>query len=157
MYKKYPCIKNFKFLNLPRILIVTLKRFEFNKDLNKKLKINKYFEFPNILFLNSYANSKDAKDNNLIDNYKYILKGIIIHKGDTENGQYWSIIRDIKSNKWIKFDDTNVNEINFLDVKNNSYELKNDDFLLDENENNAYILFYSILNIMILIVKNTNI
>ena len=112
--KKYPCIKNFKFLNLPRILIVTLKRFEFNKDLNKKLKINKYFEFPNILFLNSYANSKDEKDNNIIDNYKYILKGIVIHKGDTENGHYWCIIRHINSDKWIKFDDTKVNEINFF-------------------------------------------
>ena len=51
-------------------------------------------------------NQKEEKDNNLNDNYKYILKSIVIHKGDTENGHYWSIIRDINSDRWIKFDYT---------------------------------------------------
>jgi ubiquitin C-terminal hydrolase len=114
---KFASIKNFKIFNLPRNLIITLKRFEFNRDLNIKLKLNKYFEFPNILYLNRYMIPSIVNDNKFNDNYKYILKSIVIHKGNTENGHYWSIIRDAKSEKWIKFDDTNIKEISVLHVK----------------------------------------
>ena len=51
-----------------------------------------------------------------------------------------------KSDKWIKFDDTNIKEISVLDVKNNSFGLKDDEFLYNENKNNPYIIFCSKYN-----------
>ena len=42
---KMPVIKLLKIQYLPKILVITLNRFEFNKDLNINVKINKYFSF----------------------------------------------------------------------------------------------------------------
>ena len=46
IYKiKMQAIKILKIQYLPKILVITLNRFEFNKDLNINVKINKYFSF----------------------------------------------------------------------------------------------------------------
>lgn len=60
------CIKT-----LPRTLILVLKRFEFDYDMNQKLKLNNYCEFPKELdmqpYLQEYLNSRDANSSNAND------------------------------------------------------------------------------------------
>jgi ubiquitin C-terminal hydrolase len=66
------CVKN-----LPRTLILVLKRFEFDYDINQKLKLNNYCEFPKELdmepytqeYLNSkYYNANTVNDENYTNN-----------------------------------------------------------------------------------------
>ena len=52
--KKFPAIKSQNFKTLPRMLIFVLKRFEFNYDTMKRVKINDYYEFPLELDMTKY-------------------------------------------------------------------------------------------------------
>ena len=42
-----------------------------------------------------------------------IFQGIVIHSGQASGGHYYSLIRD--QGKWLKFDDTEVAEIELTD------------------------------------------
>ena len=49
--KKFNAMKYLSFCNYPRILVILLKRFKYNRDFNKIEKINNYIEFPiNLVF-----------------------------------------------------------------------------------------------------------
>ena len=56
--KKFPAIKSQNFKTLPRMLIFVLKRFEFNYDTMKRVKINDYYEFPLELDMTKYISEK---------------------------------------------------------------------------------------------------
>ena len=64
---KLPAIKILKIHYLPKILVITLNRFEYNKDLNIKVKINKYFSFPFKLDLKRFLFNEDNINNNCSD------------------------------------------------------------------------------------------
>jgi ubiquitin carboxyl-terminal hydrolase 9/24 len=40
---------------LPNILVIVLKRFEFNYDEMRKIKINSYLKFPDVLNMQKYT------------------------------------------------------------------------------------------------------
>lgn len=75
----------------------------------------------------------DKNSNNL--NNKYVLFGVVIHKGLTYSGHYYTIIKEDNTNYWIKLDDASTNIVKDDDAKKiffGGYE----------NSENAYILFY---------------
>ncbi len=41
---------------------------------------------------------------------RYRLKGVVVHTGTSEGGHYYSLIRDNRKEKWLKFNDQNVVE-----------------------------------------------
>ena len=79
------------FKKLPNVMIIQLKRFEFNQY--GQAKINQKFDFPleldmqkHILIEKKYPRSY----------YQYELCGVVIHSGTLVNGHYWT---------WIKHDE----------------------------------------------------
>ena len=153
------CIKQ-----LPKYLIIVLKRFEFNYDIMQKSKLNDYCEFPNELDMEPYTQQYLScqekirellkKDSNYqseglsiekSDNiYKYDLNGIIIHTGFAESGHYYSIIKDPNHKKWYEFNDTQVNYYDENDIPNDAFGGVNKEGNTEGNEKqtNAYLLFY---------------
>ena len=140
---KLPVVKNQIFKTLPRILLFVLKRFEFNYDTMQKTKINDRYEFPLELDMLKYTDDY-KKNKNCDNNEKYKLKSIVIHKGSSEGGHYYAIIKENKSGLWYEFNDTKISRFDirrleeetfggyFQDEKNNKVEINN----------NAYLLFY---------------
>ena len=129
--------KNSIFITLPRILVIVLKRFEFNEVVLSYIKINDYFEFPDILDMSKYLSGKN--NNNL--NNKYVLFGLVLHKGLTYSGHYYTLIKDNNTDYWIKLDDTSTNLVKdnvskkiFFGVKENNNN--------SEDSTSSYILFY---------------
>ncbi|CAF0802298.1 unnamed protein product [Brachionus calyciflorus] len=128
---KRTCLKK-----LPKYLCIQLKRFDYDWESNRSLKFDDHFEFP--LSLNvkpytfDYLNSLQSQNNT-----EYELSGIIVHSGQANAGHYYSFIKDLftenpfdsfdeefpneDDSKWFKFNDTQVEEINF-----------NDQFLIEE-------------------------
>ncbi|OHT08746.1 hypothetical protein TRFO_22658 [Tritrichomonas foetus] len=124
--------KHSKLKSLPKVLILQLKRFEYDMRTYTRFKINKNVEFPLDLTL---------------ANHHYSLCGIVSHIGNPELGHYISYIKntdntEINNNtedankemntstincKWIYFNDTYVTKLT---------ELPND------INSTAYILFY---------------
>ena len=129
-----------KIKKFPKNLILCLNRFEYDLIRGIKKKINTEFEFP----------EKIEEINGIKTNY--FLYGIIVHSGSAMNGHYYSIIKNYEDdNKWYKFDDSNVYEIeNFNELYDKIKGNEN-----NQNDNTAYLLFY-IENSEIENIKNLN-
>ena len=126
--------KTTKFLVLPRIFIFVLKRFAFNEEYLNTVKINDYYEFPEILDMSKYVLNK-------LENNKYQLFEVIIHSGLPNYGRYFCIVKNIENDYWIKYDDANVTIINDVDAKKYFYGSNNNVKEID-TATNAYILLY---------------
>ena len=183
---KRQCIKK-----LPKMLIVVLKRFEFDFENMVKIKVNDYLEFPHELNMEPYTqeylekieksnkNEERSTESLVISNpiekiredkmdeeecesstkrkiisiskpsnyYKYNLSGVLIHSGTSENGHYYSIIKDYEKNDWCEFNDVNLKEYDINDLANDAFggsEMVNKDNKKEavEKTTNAYLLFY---------------
>ena len=136
--KKFPAIKAQSFKVLPRMLMFVLKRFEFDFDKMQKYKINNHYEFPIDLDMNKYTDeyiNNSSKDKEKENKNLYRLKGVVVHIGSSEGGHYYSFIRDSNSDKWYKFNDTQVDEFNIEELEEETFggEEKYTEFMNQEN------------------------
>jgi ubiquitin carboxyl-terminal hydrolase 8 len=96
--KKEDVKKSIKFWNLPKILVISLKRF----SPDGREKLNSHINFPlENLDLSGYVQGYNASK------YKYNLYGICNHSGGVMGGHYTAFVKHI-DNKWIHFNDTHV-------------------------------------------------
>ncbi|CAD8174555.1 unnamed protein product [Paramecium pentaurelia] len=156
--KKVPALMRVCIKQLPNVLIMVLKRFEFNYETQQKFKLNDYYEFPTQLnmkqFTKEYLQKQDYQDTEDADRpivteysdeyYDYHLRGVIIHVGTADHGHYYSLIKDAQTNKWYEFNDILVKPFEFGDLATEAFG--NDDKgrtnqLLSRSKN-AYMLFY---------------
>ena len=113
---KRACIKT-----LPRYLIASLKRFEFDFDTMMRVKVNDFYEFPHTLDMTNFTQEylqKKAKGDEFTmkyqsDYYNYELVGIVVHSGTADSGHYYSYIKEQErfegqGQKWYEFNDTLV-------------------------------------------------
>ena len=135
------CHKRLLLKSLPNILVISLKRFEFDYETMFKLKLNKYFEFPFQLNMKDYM-----MENHTEECTEYDLTGIVIHNGEADFGHYYDLIKG-SDNNWYKFNDENITEFKEENIPNEAFGNKDDD---DDSEKergnikrNAYILFYT--------------
>ena len=112
-------IKSSHLRKSPNVLILQLKRFDYNLHTSQKYKINTSFQFP--YELNILPNESDV--------LKYQLKGIISHLGHPDFGHYISYVKYDRN--WVLFDDTIVKELSELPT---------------EIHSTAYLLFYHIVD-----------
>jgi hypothetical protein len=130
------------FDKLPNLLVLSLKRFEFNNNTQSMYKLSSRCAFPEKLNMQKYTQQYlDTLDKRKLaaNNFEYALKGIVVHVGTTETGHYYSIIKDTR-NQWFKFDDQTV--LPFSKSKN--YENFFGEFFGNGNEEDhtAFMLLY---------------
>ena len=106
-YGKQKAKKGIKFLSFPPVLLLQLKRFEYNSKKDIMVKINDYFEYYDEIELTKYLDpsaEKISKEDNT-----YILHSVIVHQGNANSGHYYAYIKQSKNNKdWLLFNDDNV-------------------------------------------------
>ena len=112
------------------ILIIGLTRFLviYKNGIIIK-KNNKYIKYPTRLDISKYYDIESPYK------YRYIyeLYAINLHIDNFDNidsGHYISIIKTLKTNKWILYDDENIKKINNIEELQNKY---------------TYILFYALI------------
>ena len=144
---KRTCHKRQIFKSLPNILVINLKRFEFDYNTMLKSKLNNYFEFPFELDMKEYLIEENQEINT-----KYELTGITIHFGFSDYGHYYDLIKS-PDGKWYKFNDNFVTEFDEKDIPHEAFGEKEneEDFIKniedkDNGQNNAYILIYKKIN-----------
>lgn len=108
--------KKLDIMRLPPYLIIHLKRFSSNG-----YKKNSNVDFPETdLDMSNYINGVEHR------NWKYCLYGVSNHSGSLDGGHYTASCLKKSRNKWYKFDDVRVYEINSSTICSSE----------------AYILFY---------------
>ncbi|KAJ3435063.1 ubiquitin carboxyl-terminal hydrolase faf-y-related [Anaeramoeba flamelloides] len=181
--QKVDAIKRVFIDTLPKNLIIHLKRFEYDLTTMKRYKVNDYFEFPTKLNMYKYTRegiSKEEKSQNNNESndkhgihkkeiekasnscYDYRLVGILVHRGSTQFGHYYSYIKERNSSKWIEFNDEIIKDFNINSIPekcfgerkkklDTSKKLKNKKYTVHNNlprikNYSAYMLFYQKLD-----------
>lgn len=107
--------KKISFIRLPKILRITLKRFEFDKSFNAR-KVNDPVTYPAVLEI------EDSQGKKIFDLYS-----VVQHSGGVDGGHYWA---DIKAGdgQWHNVNDSHASKITEADALSRKTE--------------AYMLFY---------------
>jgi ubiquitin C-terminal hydrolase len=76
----------------------------------RKIKINSYLKFPEMLNMQKYTADYLAGDQGQPEgNFTYALRGTVIHSGTSEGGHYYSFVKP--NDKWYCFNDEFLDEI----------------------------------------------
>ena len=116
--KKIQPERKLLFWNLSDILIIQFKRFS-----NNGTKKENYIKYSELLQMSDYTINYAENDT------VYKLMGLCIQNGSLNGGHYYAICRNELNNKWYKYNDNNVSEINKKELYNY----------------NPYCLFYKLI------------
>lgn len=122
--KKQNGTKNLFLFSAPEYLFIIFSRYSYSTKTNGKnvknimIKNKTFIDYEELINLKDYCISESP---NVIT--KYILKSIINHEGEMENGHYYSINRYPSS--WFRCDDLSINSVKNLTPlhKHNTYIL----------------------------------
>ncbi|XP_047465322.1 probable ubiquitin carboxyl-terminal hydrolase creB [Mugil cephalus] len=104
--------------NHPEVLMLLLKRFDFNYYYMKYFKINRVVAVPYSL--------------QIPEGQTYELYAVVDHFGDLMSGHYAATIKDEPGDRWFRFDDTRVTLFDYQ-----PFQVDN-----TETSRSAYLLFY---------------
>eukprot|EP01087_Luapelamoeba_hula_P004813 TRINITY_DN1477_c2_g1_i2.p1 TRINITY_DN1477_c2_g1~~TRINITY_DN1477_c2_g1_i2.p1 ORF type:complete len:2138 (-),score=282.67 TRINITY_DN1477_c2_g1_i2:109-6522(-) len=153
---------------LPDNLVIHLKRFEFDLETMKRIKLNEHCVFPTNLNMEPYTKEGLArKEGRPIGDlpprapsyYQFELAGILVHSGTADWGHYYSFVKERIPRapglplRWYHFNDTLVEPFDEQDIPKACYGGSDPVMEWDPMEgkqvqkykarpNNAYILFY---------------
>ena len=112
---KEKAIKSTTFSKFPPVLILQLKRFEYNPKLGSMEKVNDHFEFYDAIDLSKYLNNRNTNCEDM--NTKYKLLSVVVHKGNIYGGHYYAYTRfDVTKNEWYCFNDKMVHKADLYEV-----------------------------------------
>jgi ubiquitin C-terminal hydrolase len=103
--KKQNVYKRLVYWSLPEIMVIDIKRFEYNYNTDSFVKNQSNIKIP----IENVSFSKYVEGYNK-DSYVYDLYGICNHHGDENFGHYTSTIKTADS-RWFNFNDSTVKEI----------------------------------------------
>ena len=92
----------------------------------KQVKVNDYFEFPQMLDLAPYTKEgvklmENPDDDSEMPEHMYELYGVIIHSGTATGGHYYSYIRERGTDDWFEYDDDTVTRLDVEDLPDLAY------------------------------------
>lgn len=123
--------KRMKIKRLPNVLALHLKRFKYQEDVQKYIKLAYRVAFPFELRL--FNTIDDAENPDRL----YELFAIVVHIGNGPNhGHYVSIIKTLGT--WLVFDDETVESIKESDIPK---------YFGESNSGSAYVLYYQAVDI----------
>ena len=96
--------KGIRFIYLPPVLQLQLKRFDFNPKTGNMMKINERFDIEEVLDLDDLLEFDESSDKNIRNLYH--LHSIVMHKGSVNAGHYFAYIRNSPTkDRWLEFND----------------------------------------------------
>ena len=133
--KKVRAEKKITVKDLPQCFVFVLNRFEYDYDKMIRNKISNYCELPDVIDMTPFYDGVEV-DSDL----HFYLTGMIIHRGSSEIGHYYSIIKDPDLNKWLLLNDEEIYEIDEDYMREQAFgNFENNG---PPDNPSAYVLFY---------------
>lgn len=95
---KRDSIKRCCLKTLPNVLICHLKRFDFDLEMLRKVKVNDHFSYPTHLNMKKFTKEGIGGTADLDglqwrgdEYYSYTLRGVLVHSGTADSGHYYSL------------------------------------------------------------------
>ncbi|CAH2274060.1 inactive ubiquitin carboxyl-terminal hydrolase 50 [Pelobates cultripes] len=118
--RKQDTAKEVCIIKPPRIIIFHFKRFEYQRNIKRKLRANITFPLKNLDLSPFFSPSEEKHP-------QYNLYAVVNHYGDVEYGHYTAYCKNTATKQWHAYDDMKCSEIAEAAVQTSS----------------AYILFYT--------------
>ncbi|KAF2652193.1 hypothetical protein K491DRAFT_66106 [Lophiostoma macrostomum CBS 122681] len=139
---KRTCLKD-----VPDNLIFHLKRFDFDLVDMRRAKINDHFAFPNQIDVSLYSVDYLSDPSKPRQEDIFELVGVLVHQGTSENGHYYSYIRERPSPSrntptWVEFNDREVNFFDQGTIPFQTFGGPIDEYQRQQKNFSAYMLFY---------------
>eukprot|EP00899_Mesostigma_viride_P016141 jgi/Mesvir1/24528/Mv21868-RA.1 len=104
-------MKGALFKDLPPVLQLQLKRFEYDAQQDVMVKINDRYDFPQQLDLDKHDRMYLTWDADPSVRNLYELHSVLVHSGSVTSGRYYAVIRPGLGDQWYKFDDEHVTKM----------------------------------------------
>uniref|UniRef100_A0A6G1RDD5 Ubiquitin specific peptidase 18 n=1 Tax=Hypotaenidia okinawae TaxID=2861861 RepID=A0A6G1RDD5_9GRUI len=115
--KRTPFLQSMKLVHLPQVLTIHLKRFCFRSSAYVH-KLSHYLPFPqNLDFSTVLTENQCQADDNEKSAWQYELFAVVAHSGSASWGHYCAYIRSLTECKWYCFNDSEVCQVSWDDVK----------------------------------------
>ncbi|XP_057879035.1 ubl carboxyl-terminal hydrolase 18 [Melospiza georgiana] len=115
--RKTPFLQSMKLVHLPQTLTLHLKRFCFERS-SRTHKLSHSLPFPQELDLRQVlAESQCQADDSEKATWHYELFAVVAHSGSASCGHYCAYIRSLTDCKWYCFNDSEVCQVSWDDVK----------------------------------------
>jgi len=108
--------KGIRFGDLPPVLHLQLKRFEYDPYIDNTVKVNDRFAFPEHLDLRKHFKPAGGSPDP-----QYSLYGVLVHSGDVSGGHYYAFLRPTTGKQWIRFDDERIKRVRPRDAINANF------------------------------------
>eukprot|EP01059_Diplonema_ambulator_P000192 TRINITY_DN10167_c0_g1_i1.p1 TRINITY_DN10167_c0_g1~~TRINITY_DN10167_c0_g1_i1.p1 ORF type:complete len:1163 (+),score=390.06 TRINITY_DN10167_c0_g1_i1:64-3552(+) len=181
--EKHPACKGCRFKKLPPVLMIHLRRFDFDLETLRQCKVNDRFEFDEEIDLSPYVEPRlgwpragsAGRDDELPrsgtnDSFSsrngtfyldpeekqvYVLHSVMVHSGTIYGGHYVCYVKPDPSKGWLKFDDSVVSHATYEEAITNNYggDTVTSYGYTRENTSNAYLLTYVRKQLIDLITK----
>jgi ubiquitin C-terminal hydrolase len=168
--KKVNALKGLKFTKFPYVLTLQLKRFDFDYQTMRRIKLNNKVTFPHVLDMNLVLDGyvpRPESDEELLDKeldykrrvqqeieralmhgpYVYELYAVLVHRGSALGGHYYAYIKNMDDAQWFDFNDSSVGRI-----QPNTIE----DVFGEEEGNSRYSFFNSGANAYMLMYRQVD-
>ncbi|KAF2676667.1 hypothetical protein K458DRAFT_396702 [Lentithecium fluviatile CBS 122367] len=140
---KRTCLKE-----VPDNLMFHLKRFDFDLVEMRRSKINDEFQFPAVIDISPFTIDHLSDPSKPRQEDWFELVGVLVHQGTSENGHYYSYIRERpcpsgSDTHWFEFNDREVDMFNHTNIPQSTFGgLFEDTFPRQHKNFSAYMLFY---------------
>ncbi|KAF2015202.1 hypothetical protein BU24DRAFT_479980 [Aaosphaeria arxii CBS 175.79] len=140
---KRTCLKD-----VPDNLIFHLKRFDFDLVDMRRTKINDHFAFPDFIDVSHYNVDYLSDPSTPPNEDIFELVGVLVHTGTSENGHYYSYIRErpcptSRLPTWVEFNDRDVDTFDHQTLPYHAFGgLFEDQYQRQQKQFSAYMLFY---------------
>lgn len=96
----------------PRILIITIKRFDiFGRKISKRIRYPSAFNMKPFMDA-SIDKAADIQSTKTIGDEVYDLYGVVIHEGNsTDCGHYYAYCKNLSSSKWYECNDSYIRQM----------------------------------------------
>eukprot|EP01114_Cavostelium_apophysatum_P008676 TRINITY_DN2135_c0_g1_i3.p1 TRINITY_DN2135_c0_g1~~TRINITY_DN2135_c0_g1_i3.p1 ORF type:complete len:1106 (+),score=339.91 TRINITY_DN2135_c0_g1_i3:161-3478(+) len=146
--KKTNAKKGLKFSRFPYLLTLQLKRFDFDYELSRRVKLPDRVTFPMVLDMNQFMEDDSSSSDNLTETNVYELFSVLVHRGSALGGHYYAYIKSFEKDKWHEFNDSQVREVSEADVQKTYGEAPKEGqqrtgvMSVLQSSENAYMLMY---------------
>ncbi|XP_032912702.1 ubl carboxyl-terminal hydrolase 18 [Catharus ustulatus] len=115
--KKTTFLQSMRLVHLPQTLTLHLKRFCFERS-SRTHKLGHFLQFPQELnFREVLTEDQCQADDSEKATWQYELFAVVAHSGSTGFGHYCAYIRSLTECKWYCFNDSEVCQVSWDDVK----------------------------------------
>ena len=98
----------------PPVLMLHLKRFDFDLRLQKQTKVNDRQEYPMEIDISPYTEQEGKEA-------VYTLMSVLVHSGDVNAGHYYAFVYSSALGAWYRFDDERVVRVSERDVMTENF------------------------------------